>query len=109
MRKTAIAIALAAALSAQADEWTGPDKVQHAVMGTAIGAVTTAATESKALGFGAGCLAGLAKELSDGRTGGTGFSAKDLTVTCAGALVGIFLGEWMLSVQRNRVSVSKAF
>jgi putative lipoprotein len=108
MRKLATALALAAALSAQADEWTGPDKVKHFGGGALLGTAGTLVTESKALGFGVGCLTGLAKEVTDSR-GGTGFSAKDLTVTCAGALLGAYFGGWLVNVTRNSVSVSKAF
>jgi uncharacterized protein YfiM (DUF2279 family) len=108
MRKIATAIALAAALSAHADEWTTPDKPKHFGGGLLLGTVGTLVTESKALGFGVGCLTGLAKEVTD-HGGATCFSAKDLTVTCAGALLGAYVGGWLVNVTRNRVSVSKAF
>jgi putative lipoprotein len=91
------------------DKWSGYDKKQHLAMGLVIGTVGTAAAESKALGFGAGCLAGLAKELLDNRSGGTGFSAKDLTVTCAGALLGTVVGGWLIEAGRREIRASRSF
>jgi putative lipoprotein len=90
------------------DKWTGPDKVKHFTGGLLLGTVGTLVTESKGHGLGVGCLTGLAKEVTDSR-GGTGFSVKDLTVTCAGAWLGAQLGGWLVHVTRNSIRVSRSF
>lgn len=109
----AAAIALAAALFVQTpaqagdDRWTGPDKKLHLAGGAVLGGFGTLASERKDVGFGLGCLAGLAKEISD--RGRTGFSARDWGVTCAGALLGAQLGEYFIEVRRRGVALNKAF
>ena len=110
----AAAIALAAALlfvqtpaHAGGDSWTGPDKAAHFAGGAALGAFGTLASERKSVGYGLGCLAGLAKEISDRKR--TGFSARDWGVTCAGALLGAQMGGYLVQATRRGVVMSKEF
>lgn len=91
-------MALGASAAFAQDTWGGPDKQGHLIGGALLGYGVTVVSQRRAWGFGAGCLAGLAKELYD--RGRTGFSAKDLTVTCAGALVGSLAGGWVIAATR---------
>jgi len=111
LRNITTAIVLAAALQTSAlaggDSWTGPDKVMHLAGGAVLGGFGTLASERKDVGFGLGCLAGLAKEIGD--RGRTGFSARDWGVTCAGALLGAWAGGYLIEVRRHGVALSRAF
>jgi hypothetical protein len=105
-RILALSLALCMPASAQ-DKWTGPDKKLHLAGGFVLGGGVTLMTENKHAGFGAGCLAGLAKEIADRKS--TGFSVKDWAVTCGGAWLGAQVGDYLVSVTRNSIRVSRSF
>ncbi len=74
---------------AEADEWTGKDKTQHAVGGFALGSLTTALTKSKAAGCLMGAGVGLAKEAYDAQHPAKhSASFKDFAVTTAAGCLG---------------------
>jgi uncharacterized protein YfiM (DUF2279 family) len=99
--KNIIALSIAFAVTtAQADEWTGPDKTIHFVGGAAIAAAVTAATRDEWKGFAAGTALGLAKEAYDA-TGRGQVSGKDFVVTMLGAYVGAKGTGWVIT--RNSV------
>ena len=108
MSRAALAALLAlAAAAAQADQWTGQDKTQHALGGFAIGSLTTALTKSKTAGCLTGAGVGLVKELADSRSDKHTASGKDFAVTalasCLGAqFSGLFIGP-------NRITYRKEF
>jgi uncharacterized protein YfiM (DUF2279 family) len=82
IRHTLAIATLLAASSAYADEWTGPDKTQHAIGGAAIGAVITLATKSAAWGCVAATAVGAGKEFYDAANRATHTpSFKDFAVT----------------------------
>lgn len=66
---------------AQADDWAGKDKAQHAQVGALIGGITAAASQSPAMGCLMAVGAGLAKEAYDTQHQGHTASVKDATVT----------------------------
>ena len=51
--------------SSKADEWTGPDKTQHAIVGAIIGAAVTIGTEDPLQGCLVSSAVGAAKEIYD--------------------------------------------
>jgi hypothetical protein len=81
------------------DTWTGPDKALHLGAGALIAGAVTAATNSRAWGFGAGCAVGVGKEVLDPT-----FSNRDAIVTCAGAALGAYAAGWMIE-RRGPVTV----
>jgi uncharacterized protein YfiM (DUF2279 family) len=97
------AMLVAPAAHAQADAWTGPDKVKHFGMSAPLGMVGSAMVPREApfaqrvlYGTLLGSLPGLAKELSDmGRPGATA-SMKDMTFNVLGAALGASLAECCL-------------
>lgn len=67
-----------------ADQWTGPDKVDHALGGAFIGATVTAYTGSAWKGCAAATAVGLAKEIADAQNRAKHTpSVKDFVVTAA--------------------------
>jgi hypothetical protein len=89
MIKTIIAIAITATMSASyANQWTGKDKTQHAIVGAAIGSATTLATGNWMHGCAAATAIGVAKEVYDNQNRDRHTSsAKDAVVTAlAGCL-----------------------
>lgn len=73
---------------AEADEWTGPDKTQHAQAGAVIGAAITLATKDPTTGCVASMALGAAKEIYDHNRPQHESSMKDFAVTAiAGCLV----------------------
>ena len=71
---------------AYADNWRGPDKVQHAAVGAVIGSAVTLYTKDAVKGCAAASAVGLTKELQDGQNRQTP-SFKDFVVTAiAGCL-----------------------
>lgn len=65
MKKIIIAASLIASASAQADEWTGKDKMAHAIAGAAVGSAVTVATSNPHYGCAAALIVGAAKEAYD--------------------------------------------
>ncbi|MBI4757171.1 MAG: hypothetical protein HY778_17510 [Betaproteobacteria bacterium] len=104
--KTALALTLAATLlasAAHAEDWSGRDKVLHfgvsiplGVAGAVIAQEVAPAQNRVLLGTLIGSTPALAKELYDSRSGGSGFSGKDLAVSVAGAALGAWLGDRFL-------------
>ena len=95
--KNIIAITLvSAALTANADEWTGRDKELHFLGGAAVAAVVTTATRNEWTGFAAGTAVGLAKEIYDS-TGRGEVSGKDFVVNALGAFVGAKFTGWVIT------------
>jgi uncharacterized protein YfiM (DUF2279 family) len=113
MKHILLTLVITLATTAQAnslvwnDSWTGRDKQQHLVGGAVIASGVTIATNNPALGFVAGCGAGILKETYD--LSGTGTpSAKDMVVTCAGAFIGAKLTE-KLYITPNRIEYKIKF
>lgn len=88
------------------DTWTGPDKPAHFFGGALIGGAVTAGTGKPLYGLAAGCGAGALKEFADRST--TGFSSKDLVVTCLGAGLGAYGVNWLITRQGGKTTVSYA-
>lgn len=65
MKLAIILATMLATTAAQADEWHGPDKNAHAVMGAVVGVAVTAYTKDWRWGCGAAWLAGIAHEVDD--------------------------------------------
>ena len=86
------------------DSWTGSDKVQHLFGGALVAGVVTVGTEKPLYGFAAGCGFGAVKELADRSS--TGFSGKDLAVTCLGAGLGALGANWLITRQGGKTTVS---
>lgn len=84
----AVGMVLAAVTGpAGADQWTGPDKTQHAIAGAAIGSAMTLGTKSAAYGCAAAAGVGALKEVADSRSANHTASFKDFAVTAlAGCL-----------------------
>ena len=95
--------------TAHADDWTGPDKVKHFGVSFALGAgAQMILPEDKPVAaFAMAMMPGLAKELSDSRKGGSGFSVKDLAADAAGAALGVYVTR-TVQVRFGRRSVTVA-
>lgn len=103
---TALALTLAAgflAPAAHADEWSGGDKALHFGVSIPLGMAGAVIASEVAPGrnrvlYGTliGSTPALVKELYDSRSGGSGFSGKDLAVSVAGAALGAWLGDRFL-------------
>ena len=92
---------------AQADDWTGKDKAQHAQAGALIGGIAAAASQSPTVGCLMAVGAGIAKEAYDSQHTGHTASGKDATVTAAfGCLAAKFAS---LVVGPNRIWFRKEF
>lgn len=93
-----ILVAACAAQPARADRWTGPDKAKHFAVSAGLGLAAAELARRDALpckgelcAVAAATVPGLLKELSDSRSGGSGFSYKDMAFNIAGAYVGVKL------------------
>ena len=100
-------IAIFACMSAQADSWTGKDKVLHLTGGAALGAAVLAATKSEGYALAAGCGAGVVKEVWDAKRQNHTPSVKDAAVTCVGAYIGIKASGVVLTARG--INYSKVF
>lgn len=94
---------------AYADEWRGDDKNKHFAGSAVMGLVATAAfkdSEHPVLyPFAAALAVGIAKEVYDEvKSGGSGFSYKDLAADALGAALGVSVGNGVLYVTRNTVN-----
>lgn len=66
MKSIITAMILAASIgAAHADEWTGPDKVKHAIAGAAVGGITTLVSDRASWGCAASVVVGAGKEAYD--------------------------------------------
>jgi uncharacterized protein YfiM (DUF2279 family) len=94
IRAAALALAMAAGTAHAGglnagDDWTGPDKDKHAVLGAVAGFAVTSATGAVWKGIAAGFVLGAAKEYADSRNRAKhSASYKDLIVTGMGAALG---------------------
>ena len=108
MKHIIAAVLAIAATQAHADEWTGADKQKHfavhVVSGAAVRTIFPSLTDTEAVAV--ATIPGVIKELHDARSGGSGFSGKDMAWNIAGAFVGVKLTGWVLTKQRDTVSVS---
>lgn len=91
---------------ANADEWTGKDKVQHAQAGALIGGIAAAASQSPTVGCLMSAGAGIGKEVWDAHHPGHDPSAKDAIVTTvAGCLsakaVGVVIGPRFIGFKKE--------
>lgn len=111
MKKILFAVAILAVTNAHADDWTGRDKAKHAAVSFALGAGAGAIMpDNKTEAFALAMLPGIAKELSDSRKGGSGWSNKDLIADALGAYVGVQLGSNVaLHFGRRSVTVKGSF
>lgn len=92
-----------------ADDWTGDDKNKHfagsAAMGVAATVVFKDSEHPVLYPFAATIAVGLAKEVYDEvKSGGSGFSYKDLAADALGAALGVSVGNGVLYVTRNTVN-----
>lgn len=80
-------------------EWLGPDKPLHAAasFAAAIGATIVISTDPPTA-FIIAMLPGIAKELYDTRSGGSGWSYKDLVADAVGAAAGVAFTMVILQV-----------
>jgi len=93
-----VAVLLGPITSAHADDWDGPDKRAHFIVGFGIAAntsvlahlVSDAPSKRALIGLGFGAAAGLGKEALDALGSGDP-SAKDLVWTVIGAAAGALL------------------
>ena len=87
-------VAIVAGHECRADSWTGPDKTGHALLGAAVGAATTIATDRPWAGCAAAAAVGAAKEIYDMQHRATHDpSFKDFAVTAmAGCLSARLVG-----------------
>ena len=82
----------------KADSWTGPDKRGHAIVGAAVGAVTTLATDSPWAGCAAAAAVGAAKEIYDMQHRATHDpSVKDFIVTAAAGCLSAELAGFVVT------------
>lgn len=109
MKKTLSALLLACAFNAHAaDSMFGADKAKHASVSFILGAGAQAILpEDKPLAaFGLAMMPGVAKELSDSRQGGSGFSTKDLVADAVGAALGVYVSRnVMIRMGDKRINV----
>lgn len=108
MKSIFLAAALAATMSAAvADEWTGKDKTQHAIVGAVVGASTTLASGEWKYGCAAAAGIGAAKEIYDNqhRDRHTA-SLKDFIVTAAAGCLAAKGTALIIAPKANGVHVS---
>ena len=108
MKTYIFTIALAVAASgACADEWTGKDKTQHAVVGAAVGAATTLASRDWKHGCAAATAIGVAKEVYDNQHRDRHTpSAKDAVVTALAGCLAAKGTALIIAPKANGVQVS---
>ena len=96
--------------TAYADEWTGKDKTQHAIVGAAIGAAATAFSGRGEHGCAAATAIGVAKELYDSqhRSRHTP-SAKDAIVTAVAGCLAAKGTSLIIAPTKNGAMVSYNF
>lgn len=81
-----------------ADDWTGPDKTQHAAISALIGSVAGAAVKDKASAFALAIAPGVVKELYDAQHPKTHTASwKDLAADAVGAAIGVYVGGCAVS------------
>lgn len=104
-----ICLTLLVSFNARADEWFGQDKAKHAAVSFALGVgAQTILPEDKPLAaFGLAMMPGIAKELSDSRAGGSGWSNKDLVADAVGAALGVYVTR-QVQIRFGRRSVTVA-
>lgn len=97
-KHAALLIAALIAWPAWADDWTGPDKTRHLMIGAAVGASVTMATRNEWVGLAAAAGVGLAKEVYDAQhqTSHT-VSGKDFAMTVLGGIVGAKIGGLVIT------------
>lgn len=112
MKKLLIATAILIANTAHADEWLGQDKAKHAAVSFALGAgAQMILPEDKPVAaFALAMMPGIAKELSDSRKGGSGWSNKDLVADAVGAAMGVYVTRTVqIRLGRRSVTVAGTF
>jgi uncharacterized protein YfiM (DUF2279 family) len=87
MKTLTLLIALLLPIPALASDWTSHDKTQHFLAGAVVSGLAYHYTGCRWKALAAGVLAGLAKEVYDSRSGGSGFDSKDLAAASLGAVV----------------------
>lgn len=100
-----VAGALITASPAHADSFSTPDKQKHFAVSAALGAGASAITDSDNAAVALALVPGLAKELYDSRSGGTGFSWRDMVANAAGAYLGVKLGGLIIRPRFVGVSI----
>lgn len=106
-RTLIIAAMLAMATAANADEWTGKDKMQHAIAGAAVGGITTFATDRASWGCAAAVVVGAGKEAYDAmHPDKHTASFKDFAVTAIGGCISA--GITGLTITPNKVTYKVA-
>lgn len=107
-----ILVALLAATfsTAKADSWTGKDKQAHAIVGAAVGTITTMVTKDSRTGCAASAGIGLAKELYDSQNRATHtVSFKDFAVTAiAGCLTAAGTG-WVITPKEKGMNIAYTY
>lgn len=112
MKKILIAAALMFSTAAHADEWLGRDKAKHAAVSFALGAgAQMILPEDKPVAaFALAMMPGIAKELSDSRKGGSGWSNKDIVADAVGAAMGVYVTRTVqIRLGRRSVMVAGTF
>lgn len=89
------------------DIWNGDDKNLHFAAGVAMAALVTTHSGDPDKGFYTGTAIGVAKELEDALTSGE-CTLQDLVATAAGAAVGAYLGNVIVTRIQGRTVVSYA-
>jgi len=64
--------------------------------------------DNKPLAFGVAMIPGVAKEMIDAQSGGTGFSGKDLVADAIGAALGVYAGGWMVRRSGGTTTIAYA-
>lgn len=106
MKHLVACLACLLALSAKADEWTGPDKTQHAAVGAVIGAAIAAATKDPLVGCAAAAAIGAAKEIYDHQHPQKHTASfKDFAVTAAAGCAVSFATHWVMTPKEIRYHV----
>ena len=108
--KSIFIIAVMTVSTVYADEWTGKDKTQHALVGAAVGSATTLASNSWMHGCAAATAIGLAKEVYDSQHRHSNTpSVKDAVVTAVAGCLAAKGTSLALVPTRNGVMVSYKF
>ncbi|CAB4150160.1 lipoprotein [uncultured Caudovirales phage] len=107
----ALLVLLAASFSTvKADSWTGKDKQAHAIVGAAVGTITTMVTKDSRTGCAASAGIGLAKEVYDSQNRATHtVSFKDFAVTAiAGCLTAAGTG-WSIIPKEKGMNIAYTY